>query len=287
MPGVYVDAPLKAENAARDVAQRSNTEGWLYPGATIQPSYPLLHLPVKREPGTLSQHPERSQLVRASTPWIQYWRVPILSFGEQALLLSRFRHFYHARTDEFTLLLAKRQKESGIHVNLLILEDLEQEAAGKDKGQEPWTKRNGSARADELFATIGFAHRRRHTMNSSSIFRQTNPDGLVAYAQVMLYNANPQPLGQGGRGQQPVVGYDTLNWENAVPEAANPGYNANTNVSPIPSIAEPKIHINWRSRLVPTTRLGAKVIGQPEDVGSRVMHGIPLMPGLDSVGRTH
>jgi hypothetical protein len=284
MPGVYLDAPLEAEQATREVAQRSNTEGWLFPGVTIQPSYPLLHLPVTREPQTL-RHPERSQLVRASSPWIQYWRVPLLRFGEEALLLSRFRHFYQARTDEFTLLLAKRQKESGVHVNLLILEDLQQD--GQDKGQEPWTKRSGSARADELFATIGFAHRHRHAMNSSPIFRQTNPDGLVAYAQVMLYNANPQPLANSGRGQQPVVGYDTLNWENAVPEAANPGYNANTNVSPIPSIAEPKIKISWRSRLVPTTRLREKVLGQPEDVGTRVLRGIPLVPGLDTVGRTH
>jgi hypothetical protein len=283
-PGILLDAPVKAEQAARDVSRRHNTEGWLFPGATIQPSLPLLHLPVTSEPQTL-RHPERSQLVRASSPWIQYWRVPILRFGEDALLLSRFRHFYHARTDEFTLLLAKRQKESGVHVNLLILDDLDQD--GQDKGQEPWTKRNGSARADELFSTIGFAHRPRHAMNSSPLFRQSNPDGLVAYAQVMLYNANPQPTTRPAAQQQPVVGHDTLNWDNAVPEAANPGYNANTNVSPIPSIAEPKIRINWRARLVPTTRLGAKVVGQPEDVGTRVLRGIPLIPGLDSVGRTH
>src|SRR5262249_17725356 len=64
MPGIFADAPLKAEQATRDVAQRSNTEGWLFPGLTIQPSYPLLRLPVKNEPGTLSRHPERSQLVR-------------------------------------------------------------------------------------------------------------------------------------------------------------------------------------------------------------------------------
>jgi hypothetical protein len=291
IPGCYlyteairVDAPLKAEQATRDVSRRHNTEGWLFPGLTIQVSVPPLHLPVHSEPTTL-RHPERSQLVRASTPWIQYWRVPLLRFGEDALLLSRFRHHYQARTDEFTLLLAKRQKESGVHVNLLILDDLQQDS--QDKGQEPWTKRNGSTRADELFSTIGFAHRHRHAMNSSPLFRQSNPDGLVAYAQVMLYNANPQPRTQPPAHQQPVVGHDTLNWDNAVPEAANPGYNANTNNSSIPSIDEPKIRINWQARLVPTTRLRMKVLEQPEDVGTRVLRGIPLIPGLDAVGRTH
>ena len=203
-----------------------------------------------------------SQLVRATTPWVQYWRVPFLRFGEDALLLSRFKCFYWDRTDEFTLKLTARlhlgkalPDDSGnklFGVRPLVMKGWQPNATPQ-KGKEDWTKATGSARADELFGTVAFADRPTLPMTSGRIFRQPNPDGLTAYAQAMVYNANPQ-RDSSPNGFQPQIGWDTLNWENAVREF--PGLRPNDDSYPVPdNVAEPRVRINWQAKLVPVSRL--------------------------------
>src|SRR5262249_33554565 len=131
----------------------------------------------------------RSQLVRASTPWIQYWRVPFLRFGEHALMLSRFKMHYWDRTDLYTRTLAQRMKQRA-GVNLPILRGLDVDRI--ERGREEWPRAEGSRTADQLFCLIGFAHHGSLRRAAPRVFRQTNPDGLVCYAQAMIYNANPQ-----------------------------------------------------------------------------------------------
>jgi hypothetical protein len=186
----------------------------------------------------------------------------LLQFGENALLLSRFKAAYFQRTDEFTLTLAQRHKQER-GVNLLILQGLNTD--GTDKTNEPWTTADGSRTADKMFATIGFARRPRPPLNAANLFRQGNPDGIVAYAQVMIYNANPEQLGTPpGAGVQPTAGWDTLGWITQVPEWSQ----TDTSGDPaIPDVAEPLIRIAWQSKLVPTTRLHESIFWQQGDLG--------------------
>jgi hypothetical protein len=271
---VTLQTPWKMERLAEDVGQHNAAEGSLFPGFLKNPSYPLLGLPVRQEPVSLRQE-AKSQLVRTSTPWIQYWRLPMLRFGEKALLLARFKVHYWQRTDEFTLTLTRRLKQGGglLAVNPYILEGLDLDRI--DKGQETWTQASGSREADRLFGVIGFAHRRKPKIAAGGIFRQSNPDGLVGYAQGMIYNANPQPragAATAGAGWQPVVGWDTLNWAGPVPEY--PGAGPNGPDPTIPTVPEPRIRINWQTKLVPTTRLAESIPFQQGELG-RVVRRTP------------
>jgi hypothetical protein len=272
---VWLATPLKAEEAARKVGNLFQVDASLFPGVTHNPSFPPLHLPMSAEPGSLS-HRERSQLVRASSPWIQRWRLPIFAFADDCLVLARFKVYYQKWTNDYTLKFADKFKGQGI--NLYILDDLQQD--GADKGQEPWTKAGGSRRADELFGVMGFAHRPPLPVYFSPVFRQTNPDGLVAYAQVLVYNANRQDRARVGGGQ-PVVGWDTLNWDlDYVPEF--PGPQASDDLDNRPDIPEPAIRINWQVKLVPATRLKDGAWIQPGGLGA-VLRRLPPQPQtLDS-----
>jgi hypothetical protein len=236
--------------------------------------------------------PVQSQLVRATSPWVQYWRVPIYVFGDLALTLSAFTQFYEFWSNEFTQVLAGRLKLLG--VNLYVMTDLDQ--INGQKGQEPWT--HDSQRADQLFSVVGFGYRAPAPVMASFAYRQSNPDGIVAYAQAMIYNANPQvaPTGQdvpdgipilnplaGLTGQaligqvtailgahppaqyQPQVGWDTLNWGSQVYEHPGPA------LGPFglpPVVPLPTISLGWQAKLVPTTRLKESLQDANGNVGT-------------------
>jgi hypothetical protein len=163
-------------------------------------------------------------------------------------------------------------------LNLYVLNDLD--VQNSDKGQEPWTRADGSRRADELFCYVGFAHRPAAPLIITPwIFRQPNPDGYVTYAQAMIYNANPQ-TGAVDAKTQPVVGWDTLNWSNQVPEYSDdepqpPDY-------PTDPLPEPQIKLNWQAKLVPTTRLQDAAAWQPGVIGGTLSR-MPLDVTLASV----
>jgi hypothetical protein len=259
-------ATFKARRAASAIAKHNRTTGNLYP------PWPVLQLPTLEENGNLGNMP-RSQLVRASTPWIQRWRVPFFQFGDNALLLSRFKLHYWLRTDEYTLTLAQRMKQrAGLNLPILRGVDLE----SSDKGQESWTRADDSATAGRLFCVLAFARHAALRRATPVVFRQTNPDGLVGYAQAMIYNANPQRPNPGG-GMQPCVGFDTLNWLEPVLDYSNPPDDGSNR--PIPFVPEPLVRINWQAKLVPTTRLGEALLvqtGQTGKVIRRTWAGLPL-----------
>jgi len=207
----------------------------------------LSELPVVAEPDTLDVG--KSQLMRASTPWTQYWRNHWMRFGKDALLLSRFDAYYLRHTDEFQKVMTERAKKDH-GVNLLILEGTD--PAGPDKGAETWTTADGSREADELFAVVGFAHRPAKPPIGGRVFRQPTPDGVATYAQALVYNANPQRPTAGPAGWQKRVGWDTLNWVVDVPEYPGPG-NRVVEPAEIPNIPLPQIRVNWQAKLVPAT----------------------------------
>jgi hypothetical protein len=282
VPGVYrytqqmvQRAPAEAEQAALGVGNLYGVDATLFPGLARNPSDPPLRLPVTPEPAQLDQ-PARSQLVRAATPWVQLWRVPVFQFADDCLGLARFKQYYQRRTNEYTLAFARQFKDQGI--NLYVLPDLRLDA--QDKGNEFWRTAPGSRRADELFAVVGFAHRPPLPVMNYPVFRQTNPDGLVAYAQALVYNANTPDL-QRRAGWQPMVGWDTLNWgAGQVPEY--PGPQAPDTPHAVPAVPQPCIRLNWQVKLIPATRLKDSVPYQQGGLGAVLRRLPPQNQPLDS-----
>ena len=112
-------------------------------------------------------------------------------------------------------------------------------------------------------------------MASFGVFRQTNPNGMAAYAQAFTYNANPNPRTTGG-GFQPGVSYDTLNWLNAVRD--HPGQRPldDDTYSPVPNVPEPRIRVNWQVKLVPATRVTDSIWFQQGDLGTVMRRTTPI-----------
>ncbi|MBX7103815.1 MAG: hypothetical protein K1X57_07025 [Gemmataceae bacterium] len=250
------DAPVRAAAAAREVARTyGDIDSTLFPAVDGRPA---LRLPIEHEPQLFHNSPylEQSQMVRATTPWVQYYRPPILSFSRQILPLSRFARFYHEESNGFTLKMAVwKSKElnlknvipGGRPTRLFRLIGTDPGVA--DKGREIWNVQAGSARADELFCILGFARHAPVSVMGYPAFPQTQPDGIAGSAQAMIYNANPQNGATRSR-WQPVAGWDTLNWENEVPEFQwGKDYGKNENVP------QPRVFLNWQVKLVPMTRL--------------------------------
>jgi len=276
IPGVYGysilqanSVPYQMERTAEEMASRHQAKGWLYPGLTVSPSWPLLQLPVAREKETMTKEQlERSQLVRASTPWIQHWRLPLLGLGDRALRLSRFKDYYVKYSQDFTLEMADRAKREQF-VNLYIIDEFDN--LTEQKGDEQWAQARGSREADELFAIIGFSYREKPRIAAPVYFSAPNQHGFVTYSQAMIYNANPQ-FGNVAESYQSIVGWDTLNWvDQPVPEwqtGNDPEPRLNTPVDYFASRAvQPTIRVNWQNMLTPSTRVGQSWIWRFDEGG--------------------
>jgi hypothetical protein len=244
------EAAKKAEQAAVQLGERHATEVQLFPGLERAPSVPLLALPVVAESPRVTI--AKSQLVRASTPWIQWWRPWWMDYGNTFLPLSKFKCHFKKWTNEYTTELADRAKTRQ-RINLLVIRGMDPDR--RDKMSETWTKAAGSGEADRLFSTMAFARREAPGIAAQGYFRQANPDGILAYAQAMVYNANPVEPERNRQGLQPVTGWDTLNWDTSWRMPEYPGPNPGS--CSIDRTPEPRIKINWQSKLMPATRLTA------------------------------
>lgn len=265
------EAPARAIAAAREVAlAHGQFEGTLFPNLE---SRVALRLPIEKEPQLDhgSPHLQKSQMVRATTPWVQYYRPPILRFGRQVLPLSRFARHYHRESNELTLKMSVWQAQD-LHLKevihggrpTMLFRLIGSDPTNTDKGREAWNRREGSALADTLFCLVGFARHAPVPTMGSAIFVQTQPDGIAGSAQAMIYNANPQ-LGVTRGRWQPVAGWDTLNWANEVPE-----YAWGTTYGKNEDVPQPRIHLNWQVKLTPMTRL-KDAAGSQGDALNRIL----------------
>lgn len=247
---VVEGAPKRMEDVAAERGEAHGATGSLFPNTSGR-GRPLA-LPVEPETAPAGGW-ENSQFVRAATPWVQYWRKPVLAFADELLVLSRYGSHYLKWSNHFTPLMARWQgPDYGVFMYAL------KGRAGKPKGREPWTTRDGSARADALFALLGFAHQDAPALLGAPLFRQPQPDGYAAFAQAMLYNANPQepdklppaPLRPGE--WQPRVAWDTLNWD---PEVWVPEFGYGDERDRGDHVRQPRVKTNWRAKLAPGTLL--------------------------------
>ncbi|MDB5339236.1 MAG: hypothetical protein JWN70_4855 [Planctomycetaceae bacterium] len=268
--------PFGVVQAKDHIASQALVNGQTFPGML-----PPAQLPVETEPENLDPL-NHSQLARAMWPWTDRWRSIIQDLMWQWLRLSRSANYYDYYSVNYSWDWIHRMKnDEGVH--LYVLKDLYGDgSANGDKGNEQWTQADGSARADELFSLMGFAHRSAPRLASSGIFKSQNPDGVVGYAQAMIYNANPQH-GPGGGSTQARVGWDTLNWTTVVPELpdrpseVDPGayHNLNWSDDAQPYPDKPAMFMNWRTKLVPETRLREAAV-LPGSIGTIVRRMIPV-----------
>lgn len=264
-----IAAPALAIEAAETMARRHGMKGALYPGEGS------LRLPVRLDP-TSADDPEsdefkRSQVVRATYPWVRYHRQPLRKFMSW-MIVSQAKRFYTDFSNEFTLTKSAELYEK--NVRLYVMDGPFQEL---NKGSELWTR--NSREADRRFCVVGFAHRDPPKWIASRMLDSPASKGIATYAQAMFYNANRQnPNGSPPQGIQPEIGWDTLNWFSPVERSY-----AHEHGEGIEDENRPRIRINWQAKLVPVTRLRDAVgnVGEPFD---RILQ--PLVPEPDQF-RTH
>jgi hypothetical protein len=309
-----VSSPWKAKDAA-NATQAPNLadEVSLYPPLSLVPlPVPQLQLPVMKNKDFDTNNPKRSQLMRATTPWVQWWRQEWIDFGKDALLLSRFAYQFERFSTQYSLSIVQSLlNDKNIYLYVMSNPDPQ----GRGKTFEPWTYadqpdgdmggRAGSEMADKMFCVVGMAHRPAPPVASPfvgtrALFRQENAGGMACYAQAMFYNANPQVHNSGTQYLQSIAGWDTLNWgvdnQNQpvrVPEY--PGPVPPGDDTPTPTTPQPIIRLNWQSKLVPTTRLaeatGYQVLFQPGSTSNvlqraKVEETLLLYPNLN-LAKTH
>jgi hypothetical protein len=209
---------------------------------------------------------QKSQFVRATYPWVNYWRGPVRNFMDLTLTLSTSSAWYLYWSDRYTL--AKTHEfrtRSSKKLAMYVMTDSEKYG----KGKEPWTKESGSKQADQLFCVLGFAQRPAKTIAMVPVFGkpQQNSNGVVAFAQAMVYNANKQDASANPGDFQPEIGWNTLNWRSPIngsnayefakgvkdPSAFGALKNFLNNDGGDDN--QPAIKLNWQARLTPVSRL--------------------------------
>ena len=271
IPGLYkveslivAELPGKVPKVVEGVAQEN-----LVRDAGTAPDRPPL--PVHAEPESIDPI-FRSQLVRATYPWVNFWRKPVLEFMKDWLVLARTYRYYKKYSNLFTEARCRIQKEER-GVNLFVMEGFD--PATMAKGDESWTTADGSDEAERLFGVFGAVRRKPPRVISAGIYRQANPDGIFAYAQALTYNANPQERGSADASQA-KIGWDTLNWGADVPE-----FTADPESAPDEPSGYPQVTLNWQAKLVPVTsgsytKAVPALAGQHSEISQALGRALPF-----------
>lgn len=249
--------------------------------ALAQAGIPSATLPIVKDPTTSK---ERTQLMRATYPWIQEWRWMVLVGFDAVASRSRAARFYEYHTDQYSKEACHNfRTKNGI--KLYVLEELNGNNSNSDKGTESWRTRDESSKADQMFCVVGLARKTNvPSMTHLGFFPETNPKPIMAMSQAMIYNGNrPEEWEREdydlvswalGREAQPVSGWDTLNWTEGATEWKDGksyfnwfsdnwrwvlGRGTFADVASPPDlrlpfgvgVPKPKVKLNWQSKLVP------------------------------------
>lgn len=292
---VVLGTPLQSERAARLAADRNMCVGEVSgrPSLVGVAGVPTATLPVKVDP---AKNTERTQLMRATYPWVQHWRRPFLGFAYLALSNSRAAIFYEYHSDYFSKKFCTDFRENRGY-RLYVLEELNADRSSTDKGTESWRKRSGTELADKMFCVVGFARQKLPPANTHLAFwPRTNSLPIATMAQAMQYNGlNPQPWTPGfydkisfliNRRPQPVQGWDTLNWSEGATEWKNgkpycgwlfddlrwvAGRLTFMDLAYPPDLfpPSPSIELSWRAKLVPVSTSSENVF-LPSNLEKRI-----------------
>lgn len=320
--------PVVARAAARAIGEMNGVQAELFPGpgrlelpVQIDPlaiSHQLPQpntevpepnpggcgCPSERTDVTWDQVSKMTQLARASFPWVNYHRKPILDALGATLQLAESKDFYFHWSNGYSKMIVQEQQEPAgsdpdSHLGLYVLKGYD----GPDKGYELWNIAEYSTLADDYFSIIGLAHQTAPTVIGRPVFQQEHSDGMLAWSMALLYNGNEQerpehridptckrilPI------RQANVGMDTLNWypgsrqkQNGCeprPVASGSGENRPFELLGIGLPAEyPRIQVNWQSKLVPAT---GHRLSQLKQAGLQAPFGTISQRLMDEVPRS-
>lgn len=233
---------------------------------------------------------EKSQWVRATYPWVNYWRAPIRKVMDVGLTLSLSSAWYLHWSNRYTLGKSHEFRTRGSPLFMYVMQDSEKFGRGK----EPWTKAGGSARADQLFCVVGFSHQPAKTIAMPSVFGkpQQNSKGLVAFSQAMVYNANRQAPNANNGELQPDIAWNTLNWKSPLSSGSNAyeycqgvhdpsGFGMVGSLFSGDSSNAPVVQLNWQTKLTPVTRLFNEplILGALPAEHRDVLYPLQVLPG--------
>lgn len=287
--------PTLAEQAARRIAHGSGGTGTLFP---VQPALPIVLDPHARAMTPVFDNDPRmrpagspcgcpsvpaddlraqivktSQLARASWPWVNYHRQPILDvLGCLCPFSGASKHYFDHSAGAAKYLLNRLQLSRRHDLGLYVMRGY----PAPDKGYGRWTVE--PRRADNMLSVIGlFCYEKPSVFGAPAFFQQAHPDGRMTLAQAMIYNANEQQRAEHRIDllckrivpiRQANVGYDTLNWmsgsrqterdcgDNGNPLSADndPRENRPFELVGIGIPPEyPQVQVNWQVKLVPLT----------------------------------
>jgi len=204
----------------------------------------------------MSQLEERNtQWVRATYPYVDAFRAPIMAMFDKWLSMSDADEYYQKWTDRYTLT-KSWQFRSGYRFRkanggqeaqgewfrdtkyqpLTMYLMVEKFDPNKDpelpkpgskrgpKGGEVWAKdtKAGKEMAEKMFTVVGMTHREIEPFFAPIVFPVATRSGMTTFAQAIYYNSNEQkPATEGKTGKtQQKLGWDTLNWDpsTTVPE---------------------------------------------------------------------
>ncbi len=249
---------------------------------SILDSFPLpsgqsQNLSLDHVPNDMDPQQERStQWTRATMPNVNAMRAPILGLMKSQMPLSGAAKHYEKWTNRYTMIRAwkfrsgMRLEKTGtaaaqwqsasdpLHM-VVIAGSFDQETS--IKGSETWTRNDeaGKQLAEDQFTLLTAVHRPYQSLLATRVLRNGQQDGLTAFAQSIVYNANRQSSSGGPSSQQPQVGWDTLNWINDGTNVPEWGTEAIVQSMTWPwELLDglenaPKVKLNWQPKLMPVT----------------------------------
>jgi hypothetical protein len=225
-------------------------------------------------------------LARATFPWVNYHRQPILQALAAVVPLSKAKSFYFDHSNGYSKKVCSELQLDEHDMGLYVIKH----GAAPDKGYETWTEK--PEQADRLFTLIGLAMNRPPVVvGQSTAFRQEHADGRLTYAQAMVYNANPQnrhptkidiECKRITPWEQADVGWDTLNWKPGSNQYELVGFGVGLEAK------FPEIQINWQAKLIPATntRLG-DLVSQAGNLGEFGVLIAKMLPNTPNSLRSH
>lgn len=300
--------PVLAQRAAEMIAEANGSHGTLFPLPLVMPvmvdpfaraMFPNIPdsqrvaatqsapaCPSPEATNMREQVVKTSQLARATWPWVNYHREPILQVLGVLVPFSNARDHYFDHTAGAAKYLCDVLQRDSHDLGLYVLRDY----PAPDKGYALWTE--DPVAADDLFSIVGLSHRDRTLVISDPIlYQQEHHAGRLAISQALVYNANAQqrhphhhrllcrriiPI------RQADVGWDTLNWRSGSRPYELIGIGAGI----VPEF--PEIEINWQAKLVPITANRFRQLRNASNLPDRFRGVLDrLVPELSPSLRTH
>lgn len=190
-----------------------------------------------------------TQLSRATFPWVNYHREPLVRKMRRATPLSHLADHYFDFSNGVSKRMMDRLQRDG-QMALYVLDDYE----GPDKAHEAWMERDGSGAADKTFGLTVIVGTPKRIPVGDFFFRSQEGDFSFRIGTSFVWNRQPavKPLHRIDLNCKRIVpplqattGWDTLNWAAA------------ENVSELVGIGRPHtfptIRPSWTSQLTPTS----------------------------------